>query len=132
MSKITGKENYHQSSHMKNACHFKPKAKYPIKKLMRKKEGKIINHQEHKRRLDTRKMLVISIPLKIPIKISNTCHLSPSRQNMLYNRKMVHCTIAMPNQNDQQNINTKHARMRAYASALLYDARALRSAPMLV
>ena len=36
---------------------------------------------------------------------------------------MVHYTIAMPNQYDQQNINTKHARMHAYASALLYDAQ---------
>ena len=74
-------------------------------------------------------MLVISIPLKIPIKTSNTCHLSPSRQNMLYNRKMVHCTIAMPNQYDQQNINTKHTRMQAYASALLCDARASGARP---
>ena len=36
---------------------------------------------------------------------------------------MVHYTIAMPNQYDQQNINTKHARMRAYAIALIHDAR---------
>ena len=38
--------------------------------------------------------------------------------------KVVHCTIDMPYQYDQQNINTKHARMRAYASALSYEARA--------
>ena len=37
---------------------------------------------------------------------------------------MVHCTIAMPNQYDQQNINIEHPRMHAQASALLYDARA--------
>ena len=41
-----------------------PRPKYPIKKLMRKKEGKTINHHEYKRRLGTRKMLVISRPLK--------------------------------------------------------------------
>ena len=69
-------------------------------------------------------MLVISIPLKNPIKTSNIHHQSPSKQYMLHNRKMVHCTIAMPNQYDQQNINTKHARMRAYASAFLHDTRA--------
>ena len=101
-----------------------PRPKYLIKKANEEKRRKIINHHEHKRRLDTRKMLVISIPLKIPIKISNTCHLSFSRQNMLYNRKMVHYTIAMPNQYDQQNMNTKHARMHAHTSALLHDARA--------
>ena len=37
---------------------------------------------------------------------------------------MVHYTIAMPNQYDQQNINTKRARMHAHTSALLHDARA--------
>ena len=101
-----------------------PRPKYPIKKLMRKKEGKTINHHEYKRRLGTRKMLVISRPLKISIKIPSTCHLSSSEQNMLYNRKMVHYTIAMPNQYDQQNISTMHARMHAHTSALLHDARA--------
>ena len=69
-------------------------------KLMRKK-GNIINHHEHKRRLYKRNMLVISIPLKNPIKTSNIHHQSPSKQYMLYNRKMVYYTIAMPNQYDQ-------------------------------
>ena len=70
-------------------------------KINEEKEGKIMNHQEHKRRLDTRNMLVISIPLRNPIKTPNMHHQSPSRQYMLHNRKMVHCTIAMPNQYDQ-------------------------------
>ena len=34
---------------MENACHFKPKAKYPIK--VDEEKGNIINQQEHKRRL---------------------------------------------------------------------------------
>ena len=84
---------------MENACHFKPKAKYPIK--VDEEKGDIINQHEHKRRLYKRNMLVISNPLKNPIKTSNIHHQSPSRQYMLYNRKMVHCTIAMPNQYDQ-------------------------------
>ena len=84
---------------MKNACHFKPKAKYPIK--VDEEKGNIINQQEHKRRLYKRNMLVISIPLKNHIKTSNIHHQSPSKQYMLYNRKMVYYTIAMPNQSDQ-------------------------------
>ena len=40
---------------------------------------------------------------------------------------MVHCTIAMPNQYDQQNINTKHAHMRecARTQARPYTTRAI-------
>ena len=52
---------------MENACHFKPKAKYPIK--VDEEKGDIINQHEHKRRLYKRNMLVISIPLKIPLKL---------------------------------------------------------------
>ncbi len=76
MSKTNGNKNYHQSSQpiqRKNASHSKSKAKYPIN-IGEEKEGNIIHHHEHKRRLDTRNMLVTSIPLKIPIKPSNTCH----------------------------------------------------------
>ena len=70
-------------------------------------------------------MLVISNPLKNPIKTSNIHHQSPSKQYMLYNRKMVYNTIAMPNQYDQQNINTKHnMRARARTQARSYTTRA--------
>ena len=103
---------------------FQTQGQISNQKTNEEKEGKTINHQEHKRRLDTRNMPVISSPLRNPIKTSNIYHQSPSRQYMLHNRKMVHCTIAMPNQYDQQNINTKHACMRAYASVLIHDARA--------
>ena len=105
---------------MENACHFKPKAKYPIK--VDEEKGNIINQQEHKRRLYKRNMLVISIPLKNPNKTSNIHYRSSPRKYMLHERKMVHCTIAMPNQYDQQSISTKHARIRTCTSALLYDA----------
>ena len=84
---------------MEKACHFKPTAKYPIK--VDEEKGNIINQQEHKRRLYKKNMLVISIPLKSPIKTSNIHHQSPSKQYMLHTRKMVLCTIAMPNQYDQ-------------------------------
>ena len=107
----------------------KPKAKISNqKKTNEEKRRKIISHHEHKRRLDTRKMLVISIPLKISIKISNTCHLSSSRQNMLYNRKMDHYTIAMPNQYEHKTC----AHARAHKRAPTRRARALLSAPMIV
>ena len=47
-----GKKNYHQSSQSiqrKNACHFEPKAKYPIK--VDEEKGNIIYQHEQKRRL---------------------------------------------------------------------------------
>ena len=68
---------------MENACHFKPKAKYPIK--VDEKKGDIINQYEHKRRLYIRNMLVISNPLKIPFRLQtyiinhvqgNTCYIT--------------------------------------------------------
>ena len=76
----------------------KPKAKYPIKADEEKED--IINQHEHKRRLYKRNMLVISNPLKNPIKTSNLRHQSLSRQYMLHERKMVYYTIAIPNQYD--------------------------------
>ena len=83
---------------MENACHFKPKAKYPIK--VDEEKGDIINQHEHKRRLYKRNMLVISIPSTIPSKLQtyiinhlqgNTCYITgkwsivqlPCQSNMI-------------------------------------------------
>ena len=53
----------------------------------------------------------------------NTCYITGT---------MVHYTIAMQNQHNQQGISTKHARIHTCTSALLEDPRAAQGAPILV
>ncbi len=84
---------------MENACHFKPKAKYPIK--VDEEKGDIINQHERKRRLYKRNMLVISNPLKTPLKLQ-TYIINYSQIHTCYKTgKKVYYTIVMPNQSDQ-------------------------------